>query len=75
MLFHDPGHYERLTKGLADDVLCTGWVLVAFCWMLNHLHLLLQTALPNFSSGMQHWLSGRGGTGYASVYFGAAIDT
>ena len=57
------GHYERLTKGLADEVLRSGWVVVAFCWMPNHLHLLLKTPQPNLSSGMQHWLSG-----YANWY-------
>ncbi len=62
-LFHDPGHYERLTQGLADEVLRSGWNVVAFCWMPNHLHLLLKTPRPNLSSGMQHWLSG-----YANWY-------
>ncbi len=63
ILFHDQGHYDRLTRGLADEVLRSEWVVVAFCWMPNHIHLLLQTPQPNLSSGMQHWLSG-----YANWY-------
>jgi len=62
-LFHDEGHYERFTKGLADEVLRSGWEVIAYCWMPNHIHLLLRTPEPNLSSGMQHWLSG-----YANWY-------
>jgi len=39
------------------------WQVLAFCWMPNHIHLLLTTPEPNLSSGMQHWLSG-----YANWY-------
>ena len=62
-LFHDEDHYHRLTSGLADEVKRSGWQVLAFCWMPNHIHLLLTTPEPNLSSGMQHWLSG-----YANWY-------
>jgi len=62
-LFHDQEHDGRLTRGLADEVKRSGWKVLAFCWMPNHIHLLLTTPDPNLSSGMQHWLSG-----YANWY-------
>jgi REP element-mobilizing transposase RayT len=62
-IFHDEGHYERLTTGLKDEVTRSGWVVLAYCWMPNHIHLLVQTPEPNLARGMQHWLSG-----YANWY-------
>ena len=57
-LFHDAGHYERFTKGLQDEVQRSGWVVLAYCWMPNHIHALIQTPEPNLAAGIQHWLSG-----------------
>ncbi len=37
--------------------------LLAYCWMSNQIHALLQTPEPNLASGMQHWVSG-----YANGY-------
>jgi putative transposase len=62
-LFHDQGHYERFTKGLQDEVDRSGWVVLAYCWMPNHIHALIKTPEPNLCRGMQHWLSG-----YANWY-------
>lgn len=62
-LFHDTGHYERFTKGLEDEVQRSGWIVLAYCWMPNHIHALIQTPEPNLARGMQHWLSG-----YANWY-------
>jgi REP element-mobilizing transposase RayT len=62
-LFHDLGHYERFTEGLRQEVERSGWIVLAFCWMPNHIHALLQTPEPNLAAGMQHWLSG-----YANWY-------
>jgi len=62
-LFHDTGHYERFTKGLEDEVQRSGWIVLAYCWMPNHVHALIQTPEPNLARGMQHWLSG-----YANWY-------
>ncbi len=62
-LFHDAGHYERFTKGLQDEVQRCGWIVLAYCWMPNHIHALIETPEPNLAHGMQHWLSG-----YANWY-------
>ncbi len=56
-LFHDSGHYQRFTQGLQDEVQRSGWIVLAFCWMPNHIHALIQTPEPNLARGMQHWLS------------------
>jgi len=62
-MFHDDGHYERLTRSLGEEVQRSGWEVIAYCWMPNHIHLLLRTPEPNLAHGMQHWLSG-----YANWY-------
>ncbi|HMP78096.1 MAG TPA: transposase [Pirellulaceae bacterium] len=62
-LFHDEGHYQRFTEGLQAEVLRSGWQVIAYCWMPNHIHALIKTPEPNLSNGMQHWLSG-----YANWY-------
>jgi len=62
-LFYDPGHYERFTIGLEQEVQRCGWIVLAYCWMPNHIHALIQTLQPNLATGMQHWLSG-----YANWY-------
>ncbi|MEX1028181.1 MAG: transposase, partial [Candidatus Paceibacterota bacterium] len=40
-LFHNQGHYERMTRGLKDEVTRSGWKVFAFGWMPNHLHNLV----------------------------------
>jgi putative transposase len=62
-LFHDEGHYQRFTEGLVAQVDRCDWQVVAYCWMPNHIHVLLRTPQPNLARGMQHWLSG-----YANWY-------
>jgi REP element-mobilizing transposase RayT len=62
-LFNDQNHYERFTEGLEAEVLRSGWDVISYCWMPNHIHLLVQTPEPNLSNGIQHWLSG-----YANWY-------
>ena len=62
-LFHDASHYERFTQGLIDEVDRSGWLVVGYCWMPNHIHALVKTPQPNLARGMQHWLSG-----YANWY-------
>ncbi len=57
-LFHDLGHYQRFTRGLPEEVGRSGWIVLAYCWMPNHIHALIQTPEPNLARGMQHWLSG-----------------
>jgi putative transposase len=62
-LFHDDGHFERFTRGLAEEVDRSGWIVIAYCWMPNHIHALIKTPQPNLCQGMLHWLSG-----YANWY-------
>lgn len=62
-LFHDEGHYARFTQGLSDEVVRSDWMVLAFCWMPNHIHALIKTPEPNLCRGIQHWLSG-----YANWY-------
>jgi REP element-mobilizing transposase RayT len=62
-IFHDDGHYQRFTKGLMDEVDRSRWIVIAYCWMPNHIHALIKTPQPNLCRGMQHWLSG-----YANWY-------
>jgi REP element-mobilizing transposase RayT len=62
-LFHDHRHYQRFTEGLEAEVLRSQWQIISYCWMPNHIHLLVKTPQPNLSNGMQHWLSG-----YANWY-------
>ena len=50
--------YRKLSDGLAQTVERFGWLVMAYCWMPNHLHLFLRTPRPNLSRGMQRFLSG-----------------
>ena len=51
----DRGSYLAM---LAQTVASRQWRCLAFCLMDNHVHLLIETPLPNLASGMQ-WLHGR----------------
>jgi putative transposase len=62
-IFHGDDDYRRLTDGLATTVGRTGWQVMAYVWMPNHIHLFLKTPQPNLSLGMQYLLSG-----YANWY-------
>lgn len=45
---------------LARVVVHRRWRLLAYCLMHNHMHLLIETPVPNLAAGMQ-WLHGRFG--------------
>ncbi len=62
-LFHDDGHYSRFAQGLSDEVSRSGWIVLTFCWMPNHVHALIKTPEPNLCRGMPYWRSG-----YANWY-------
>jgi REP element-mobilizing transposase RayT len=62
-LFHEDRDYQRMTEGLEKTVERTGWEVLAFVWMPNHIHLFFRTPEPNLSKGMQYLLSG-----YANWY-------
>ena len=62
-IFHIDDDYLRMTDGLAKTVSRTGWQVLAYVWMPNHIHLFARTPKPNLSRGMQYLLSG-----YANWY-------
>jgi putative transposase len=54
-LFIDDDDYLRYIGLLAETVADHGWVLLSFCLMPNHVHLLIELRDENLSDGMQ-WL-------------------
>jgi REP-associated tyrosine transposase len=54
-LFVDEDDYRRYVALLADTVVKFDWVLLSFCLMPNHVHLLVELRDANLSNGMQ-WL-------------------
>ena len=56
-------HDQRVTSGLADEGQRSAREVIAFCWMPNHIYLLVRTPESKVTAGMQHWLSG-----YANWY-------
>lgn len=62
-LFHEQPDYQRMFDGLVKTVDRTGWEVLSFVWMPNHIHLFFRTPKANLSKGMQYLLSG-----YANWY-------
>jgi REP element-mobilizing transposase RayT len=56
-LFVDDADYEHYVKLLALTVRHFGWILLSFCLMPNHIHLLVQLRRTTLAEGM-HWLHG-----------------
>ena len=56
-LFVDETDYERYLELLAETVERFDWILLAFCLMPNHVHLLIELREPNLRKGM-HRLHG-----------------
>ena len=54
-MFVDEADYERYIALLARTVRHFGWILLAFCLMPNHVHLLVELREPKLAKGM-HWL-------------------
>ena len=52
-LFLDEIDYTRITGILAKVVTRFGWECHNYCFMPNHIHLLIRTPEPNISAGMQ----------------------
>src|SRR5436305_6639232 len=61
----DDADRRRLLAGLEKSVRRSGWVLYAFVFMADHLHLVLKTPRANLATGMQVFLSS-----YASWWAG-----
>jgi len=49
---------EGASPGLTEEVERRGWIVIAYCWMPNHIHALIKTPEANLCRGMQHWLFG-----------------
>jgi REP element-mobilizing transposase RayT len=54
-LFVDEADYRQYVRLLERTVKRFGWVLLSFCLMPNHIHLLVELSEPNLAKGM-HWL-------------------
>jgi REP element-mobilizing transposase RayT len=52
-LFVDDADYRRYVKLLAQTVEDTGWLLLSYCLMPNHIHLLVELREANLAKGMQ----------------------
>jgi putative transposase len=57
-LFVDDADYTRYVRLLERTVKRFGWILLSFCLMPNHVHLLVELREPNLSKGM-HSLQAR----------------
>jgi putative transposase len=56
-IVHDDDDRRRLLDDLGHAVERSGWMVLSFVVMTNHLHLLLRTPKPNLARGMQAFLS------------------
>jgi REP-associated tyrosine transposase len=54
-LFVDEADYRRYVRLLEQTVARSGWVLLSFCLMPNHIHLMVELREPTLAEGM-HWL-------------------
>jgi REP element-mobilizing transposase RayT len=52
-IFVDDIDYASYVRLLARTVTHRAWRLLAYCLMPNHVHLLVETPLPNLGAGMQ----------------------
>jgi putative transposase len=53
MIFHDVAHFERYLKLLDRIVRKRGWLVLDWCLMPNHYHLLIQLTEGGLSEGMR----------------------
>lgn len=54
-IFVDDRDRRRYLRLLARAVLKQRWRCLAYCLMTNHVHLLIETPLPNLGAGMQRF--------------------
>jgi putative transposase len=57
-LFVDDADYARYVRLLGQAVERYEWIVLSFCLMPNHIHLLVELREPKLAEGM-HWLHGR----------------
>src|SRR5258706_9365468 len=55
-IFREERDYPLFLKSLAEGCAKTQWQVHAFCLMLNHFHLVLETPQPNLGAGMKWFL-------------------
>jgi REP element-mobilizing transposase RayT len=55
-LFRAPEVVEELLAALGTACRKTGWRVLAYCVLPDHVHLVLETPLANLVSGMKWWL-------------------
>jgi len=58
LIYFDDADRSSYLAMLARAIASRQWRCLAFCLMDNHMHLLIETPLPNLAAGMQ-WLHGR----------------
>jgi putative transposase len=54
LLFADRRDRLQYLEFFTEVLVRYGWRLHSYCLMTNHLHLVIETPLPNLSEGMQH---------------------
>ena len=55
-IFRDDEDRKRFLAALGEVCVKTGWQIHAFCLMLNHFHLVMETPQPNMVAGMKWFL-------------------
>lgn len=56
-IFHDDFDRKRFVTTLDEACTKTGWQVHAYCLMLNHFHLVVETPAANLVAGMRWFLS------------------
>jgi REP element-mobilizing transposase RayT len=57
-IVRDEADRQRLVQGLEHTVIRSGWELLSYVILDNHLHLMFRTPRANLAAGMQAFLSG-----------------
>lgn len=55
-IFKDDQDRQRFLETLAEVGIKTGWQVHAYCLMLNHFHLVIETPNANLVAGMKWFL-------------------
>ena len=61
-IFHDDLDRKRFVAALGEACTKTDWQVHAYCLMLNHFHLVLETPNVNLVAGMEPILAAARGT-------------
>ena len=55
-IFRDDSDRQRFLETLGECCTKTGWMVLAYCLMLNHFHLVVETPRGNLVAGMKWFL-------------------